>query len=95
METKYKLNGEWIWIKIICGRNRIRPQLERKNLLNLNGLWSYSITDLNALNPRNLNEKILVPFPLESSLSRVMKSLNENQILWNYKEFEIPENWKM
>ena len=71
-----------------------RPQLERKDWINLNGLWSYSITDLNALKPGNLDEKILVPFSLESSLSGVMKSLNEKQILWYYKEFEIPENWK-
>ena len=71
-----------------------RPQLERKDWINLNGLWSYSITDENALNPGNLDEKILVPFSLESSLSGVMKNLNEKEILWYYREFKIPENWK-
>ena len=71
-----------------------RPQLERKDWINLNGLWSYSITGKNALKPGNLDEKILVPFSLESSLSGVMKNLNEKEILWYYREFKIPENWK-
>ena len=71
-----------------------RPQLERKDWINLNGLWSYSITNENALKPGNLDEKILVPFSLESSLSGVMKNLNEKEILWYYREFKIPENWK-
>ena len=71
-----------------------RPQLERKDWINLNGLWSYSITNENALKPGNLYEKILVPFSLESSLSGVMKNLNEKEILWYYREFKIPENWK-
>ena len=90
IKTKWgiNLNQNNIW------QEYPRPQLERKDWINLNGLWSYSITDLNALKPGNLDEKILVPFSLESSLSGVMKSLNEKQILWYYKEFEIPENWK-
>ena len=71
-----------------------RPQLERKQWLNLNGIWSYSITDVNSQKPDNFDGEILVPFSIESSLSGVMKSLNEKQILWYYKEFEIPDNWK-
>ena len=71
-----------------------RPQLERKQWLNLNGIWSYSITDINSQKPDNFDGEILVPFSIESSLSGVMKSLNEKQILWYYKEFEVPDNWK-
>jgi beta-galactosidase/beta-glucuronidase len=71
-----------------------RPQLERKEWLNLNGIWSYSITDVNSQKTDNFDGEILVPFSIESSLSGVMKSLNEKQILWYYKEFEIPDNWK-
>ena len=71
-----------------------RPQLERKQWLNLNGIWSYSITDVNSQKPDNFDGEILVPFSIESSLSGVMKSLNEKQILWYYKEFEIPDKWK-
>ena len=71
-----------------------RPQIERKEWLNLNGIWSYSITDVNSQKPDNFDGELLVPFSIESSLSGVMKSLNEKQILWYYKEFEIPDNWK-
>ena len=71
-----------------------RPQLERKDWINLNGYWSYSITNINDKKPDNFDGKILVPFCLESSLSEVMKSLNEKQFLWYFKEFEIPKEWK-
>ena len=71
-----------------------RPQLERKDWLNLNGFWFYSITDINSPKPQKFDGKILVPFCVESSLSGVMKSLNEKQILWYFKDFEIPNEWK-
>ena len=71
-----------------------RPQLERKDWLNLNGIWHYSITDIDSKKPEKFEQKILLPFCLESSLSGVMKPLNETQILWYYKEFEIPKKWK-
>ena len=71
-----------------------RPQLERKDWLNLNGIWHYYITDLDSKKPEKFDQNILVPFCLESSLSGVMKPLNETQILWYYKEFEIPKKWK-
>ena len=71
-----------------------RPQLERKDWLNLNGFWFYSITDINSLKPKKFDGKILVPFCVESSLSGVMKSLNEKQILWYFRDFEIPKEWK-
>jgi len=71
-----------------------RPQLERKDWLNLDGLWSYSIKDLKAPFPEKYDGKILIPFCLESSLSGVMKSLNEKQFLYYSKNFKIPEEWK-
>ena len=71
-----------------------RPQLERKDWLNLNGIWHYSITDIDSKKPEKFDQNILVPFCLESSLSGVMKPLNETQIPWYYKEFEIPKKWK-
>ena len=59
-----------------------RPNLIRESWLNLNGLWDYTITDIsNTEIPNSFPEKILVPFPLESSLSGVMKQLTEKQIL--------------
>ena len=90
IKTKWgkNLNPKKVW------QEYPRPQLERKDWLNLNGLWSYSIRNPNDLKPDIHDGKILVPFSLESSLSGVMKSLSENKILWYEKEFEIPKGWK-
>ena len=73
-----------------------RPQLQRKDWLNLNGPWSYSVrdSDTDYLKPESHDGKILIPFCLESSLSGVMGTFTENQILWYEKEFEIPKDWK-
>jgi beta-galactosidase/beta-glucuronidase len=53
----------------------------------LNGLWEYSITDINAGEPNKLDGQILVPFPVESSLSGVQKVVNEKQALWYKRNF--------
>ena len=52
-----------------------RPQFSRKNWLNLNGLWDYSITPKNEAAPNAYQGKILVPFCVESALSGVGKKL--------------------
>jgi len=49
-----------------------RPQLVRKHWTNLNGLWDYALTKKGG-RPEKYDGKILVPFPIESSLSGVMK----------------------
>ena len=71
-----------------------RPQLERNDWLNLNGIWSYSIRDSEGLKPEKHDGKILIPFSIESSLSGVMGSFTEKQFLWYEREFEIPDKWK-
>ena len=71
-----------------------RPQLERKDWINLNGLWSYSIRTANDFNPATHDGNILVPFPIESSLSGVMKTFTKDDILWYEKEVEIPKEWE-
>jgi beta-galactosidase/beta-glucuronidase len=55
----------------------------------LNGLWEYSITDINAGEPNKLDGQILVPFPVESSLSGVQKAVNEKQALWYKRNFTV------
>lgn len=65
-----------------------RPQLERKNWTNLNGLWDYAITDSAAsVMPEKTDGKILVPYPIESALSGVQRSLNPDQSLWYKRAF--------
>jgi len=59
-----------------------RPQLVRANWQDLNGLWNYAIIPKNSLQPTNFDGQILVPFPIESGLSGVMKNLQPDQNLW-------------
>jgi beta-galactosidase/beta-glucuronidase len=67
-----------------------RPQLVRKQWQNLNGLWDYAITEKKVGTPKGYNGKILVPYPLESALSGVQKSLQPTQNLWYRRLFQSP-----
>ncbi len=70
-----------------------RPQLVRKEWLNLNGLWDFAITQRNDPAPQEFQAQILVPFPVESSLSGVMQSVFETNRVWYHRRFEIPKTW--
>jgi hypothetical protein len=70
-----------------------RPQMERKEWQNLNGLWSYSILPKDAPQPPFWDGQILVPFPVESALSGVMKRVSETQRLWYRRTFTVPRKW--
>jgi len=50
-----------------------RPQMVRKDWLNLNGLWEFDIggPQEKSLQDLHLKQNILVPFPVESALSGV------------------------
>lgn len=71
-----------------------RPQLERKDWVNLNGLWDYAIKPKGQAEPASFDGKILVPFAIESSLSGVQKEVGENNELWYKREFTVPSSWK-
>ena len=70
-----------------------RPQMVRPEWMNLNGLWSYGLTDA-AADSFESEGQILVPFALESSLSGVGKELKKGEALWYEREFTIPRKWK-
>ena len=70
-----------------------RPQMVRQRWVNLNGLWDYAVTSREAGRPGSWNGKILVPFPIESSLSGVMKALKPQQRLWYRRSFSVPGDW--
>ena len=71
-----------------------RPQLKRTQWQNLNGLWDYSIVSKESAEPATFDGKILVPYPVESALSGVGKSVLPEQRLWYKKTFQIPADWK-
>jgi hypothetical protein len=71
-----------------------RPQLVRAQWLNLNGLWDYAVTPSTVAKAEHFDGSILVPFPIESALSGVMKRFNETSTLWYRREFAVPKGWK-
>lgn len=70
-----------------------RPQFFRPAWRNLNGLWEYAITGLDAPQPQSYPGQILVPFPIESALSGVKNSLRPNERLWYHRVFSIDPDW--
>ena len=71
-----------------------RPQMVRDSYLNLNGLWEYAIAPKDAGEMPAPEGHILVPFPLESSLSGVAGSLDAEHSLWYKRTFKIPAKWR-
>ncbi len=86
------------WAKDVSPRNALpeypRPQMIRERWLNLNGLWSYAVKGLADPQPETFPGQILVPYPIESALSGVMKPLGEKQLLWYRRTFELPAAWR-
>jgi Glycosyl hydrolases family 2, sugar binding domain/Glycosyl hydrolases family 2/Glycosyl hydrolases family 2, TIM barrel domain len=68
-----------------------RPQMVRKDWVNLNGLWDYAITAKDAAKPEKWDGQILVPFCIESSLSGVGKTISDVQALWYRRTFKAPK----
>lgn len=71
-----------------------RPQFVRERWQNLNGLWDYAIVPRGEDRPQQFAGQILVPFPVESSLSGVKKLVGEQNRLWYRRSFDVPADWK-
>jgi len=67
-----------------------RPQMERTNWTNLNGLWDFAIQSKDAARPEKFDGQILVPFPVESALSGVKRPLLPTERLWYRRTFSVP-----
>lgn len=66
-----------------------RPQLVRQRWTNLNGLWDFAITKSDQA-PGGYSEKILVPFPVESQLSRITRRVEPGDVMWYRRSFKRP-----
>ena len=69
-----------------------RPQLVRAEWQNLNGLWQLGFGQAGEAPPvgKALDRQILVPYPVESALSGVMKHSDR---LWYRRTFAVPQGW--
>ena len=70
-----------------------RPQMVRDEWMNLNGLWDLAIAPKEAAKPEVFPKQILIPFPVESALSGVMRPVSESDQLWYRRSFSIPKAW--
>lgn len=66
-----------------------RPQLVRSSWQNLNGSWDYAILPKGNLPNKGFTGKITVPFPIESFLSGVQKTVGPENELWYEKTVDL------
>lgn len=66
-----------------------RPQMVRPRWQNLNGLWQFGVAEEGEAPPigRELPERILVPYPVESALSGVGR---HHDRVWYRRTFRVP-----
>ena len=68
------------------------PAFKRDSYLSLNGIWKHKITK-NEYDIANINDDILVPFPIESKASLVQKKLNKGEFIIYKKEFSLKKSF--
>ena len=70
-----------------------RPQMVRPDWLNLNGVWEFAAAREGEQPPfnRELAERVLVPFPIESALSGIQR---HHDRMWYRRSFTLPEAWR-
>jgi hypothetical protein len=70
-----------------------RPQLTRPEWKNLNGVWQFAGATAGEEPPvgESLPERILVPYPVESALSGIMRV---EERMWYRRTFEVPSKWR-
>lgn len=70
-----------------------RQQLVRDSYISLNGIWEYAVSKEKSF-PRHYDGEILVPYPIESLLSKVHKTLAADDYLIYRKTFTLPDSFK-
>jgi hypothetical protein len=71
-----------------------RPTMVRDKWMSLNGVWNYRIESASGGGTGGAaHGELLVPFPIESSLSGVFRKLRSDEKLICTREFSIPADW--
>ena len=70
-----------------------RPQMTRERWQNLNGVWQFAAAGPADAAPfgKALAERVLVPYPIESALSGIMR--HEDR-MWYRRTFTVPADWR-
>ncbi|GID97762.1 LamG-like jellyroll fold domain-containing protein [Amorphoplanes digitatis] len=71
-----------------------RPQLVRDSWQNLNGVWEFAKAAVGEAPPvgRELGERVLVPYPIESALSGIQR--REDRMFYR-RAFTVPAGWRV
>src|SRR4051812_3864854 len=81
------------WTKDVSPKNALpdypRPQMVRKDWKNLDGLWDYAIRPRGDEAPAKWDGEILVPYPVESALSGVKKTVGPDNRLWYHRYIDV------
>lgn len=64
-----------------------RPKLKREEWTNLNGLWDFQISRKG--NKGDYDDRILVPYPVESALSGVKETVGAKNRVWYRRTFSV------
>ncbi|MEV7975289.1 PA14 domain-containing protein [Streptomyces sp. NPDC086519] len=94
--STYELRTKWA--DQVSSRNAHpeypRPQLTRDAWQNLNGTWQFAAAQAGEQPPvgKNLGERILVPYPVESQLSGLER--HEDR-MWYRRTFTVPSGWRI
>ena len=67
-----------------------RPNLVRKNWINLNGVWDFAISKENKI-PSVFSKTIRIPYAVESLLSGINKLVEPNDYLIYQKKINLPK----
>lgn len=76
-----------------------RPQFERREWYNLNGVWEFAFDDRDRgererwFDGRRFDQQILVPFPYQSELSGIHDT-TIHEVVWYARDFDPPLGWK-
>ncbi len=70
-----------------------RPQFVRDSYVNLNGEWEFAVTENEEI-PEIFPDRILVPFPPESSLSGIKREIKKGERMYYRRTFTLPDGFR-